>query len=225
MRLPAELTRFISAKVKAGQYENASEVVCDALRHLEQRDHGANGAATLANLSSMPDLSGADIAALASLALMEAVNDANQDVRMVMTEVKAMTAAKRTLRDLISKVNRDVAANAGQKDKQPPLNFSTGMGCEEAYHEAQMPAADPESEHGLRLVSADLHHGHLGDVDELRCIQEDLKAQLDSMSEMSEMTSLRLQMTMDRRAKFISTLSNIMKKISTTQDTLVQNLK
>jgi hypothetical protein len=32
-------------------------------------------------------------------------------------------------------------------------------------------------------------------------------------------------MMMDRRSKFISTLSNIMKKISTTQDTLVQNLK
>jgi len=48
---------------------------------------------------------------------------------------------------------------------------------------------------------------------------------LDSMNEMSEMTSLRLQMTMDRRSKFISTLSNIMKKISTTQETLTQNLK
>ena len=48
---------------------------------------------------------------------------------------------------------------------------------------------------------------------------------LESIGELSEMTSLRLQMTMDRRSKFISTLSNIMKKISTTQDTLVQNLK
>jgi hypothetical protein len=49
--------------------------------------------------------------------------------------------------------------------------------------------------------------------------------QLDGMNEMSEMTSLRLQMTMDRRSKFISTLSQMMKKISTTQDTLVQNMK
>lgn len=45
------------------------------------------------------------------------------------------------------------------------------------------------------------------------------------MNEMSEMTSLRLQMTMDRRSKFISTLSNIMKKISSTQDTIVSNIK
>ncbi len=52
-----------------------------------------------------------------------------------------------------------------------------------------------------------------------------LKGKLNGMNEMSEMTSLRLQMTMDRRSKFISTLSNMMKKISTTQDTLVQNIK
>jgi hypothetical protein len=48
---------------------------------------------------------------------------------------------------------------------------------------------------------------------------------LDSMNEMSEMTSLRLQMTMERRSKFIQTLSNIMLKISSTQDSIVQNLK
>ena len=54
---------------------------------------------------------------------------------------------------------------------------------------------------------------------------DESKRKLDSMNEMSEMTSLRLQMTMDRRSKFITTLSNIMKKISTTQDTLVQNIK
>jgi hypothetical protein len=55
--------------------------------------------------------------------------------------------------------------------------------------------------------------------------QDKLKGKLDGMNEMSEMTSLRLQMLMDRRSKFISTLSNIMRKISTTQDTLVQNIK
>jgi len=52
-----------------------------------------------------------------------------------------------------------------------------------------------------------------------------LKTALDSMNEMSEMTSLRLQMTMDRRSKFIATISNIMKKISTTEKTLLKNIK
>jgi hypothetical protein len=48
---------------------------------------------------------------------------------------------------------------------------------------------------------------------------------LEGMGELSEMTSLRLQMTMDRRSKFISTLSQMMKKVSSTQDMLVQNIK
>lgn len=56
-------------------------------------------------------------------------------------------------------------------------------------------------------------------------VEDELKHKHDGMNEMSEMTSLRLQMTMDRRSKFISMLSNLMKKISTTQDTLVQNIK
>lgn len=48
---------------------------------------------------------------------------------------------------------------------------------------------------------------------------------LDNINELSELEQLRLQMAMDRRSKFLSTLSNILKKISETQDTLVQNLK
>ena len=52
-----------------------------------------------------------------------------------------------------------------------------------------------------------------------------MRGKLNSMNEMSEMTSLKLQVTMNRRSKFIETLSNIMRKISSTQDSVVQNLK
>jgi hypothetical protein len=48
---------------------------------------------------------------------------------------------------------------------------------------------------------------------------------LPTLDSMSEMDALQLQLAMDRRSQFISTLSNMMKKISTTQDTLTQNLK
>lgn len=41
----------------------------------------------------------------------------------------------------------------------------------------------------------------------------------------AEMTSLRLQMMMDRRSKFMSTLSNILKKSAETQSSLIQNIK
>ncbi len=47
----------------------------------------------------------------------------------------------------------------------------------------------------------------------------------DVGGDMTEIVDERLQMTMDRRSKFISTLSQMMKKTSSTQDTLVQNIK
>ena len=39
------------------------------------------------------------------------------------------------------------------------------------------------------------------------------------------MESLRLQMAMDRMSKFMSTLSNLLKKMSDTGSTITQNLK
>ena len=55
--------------------------------------------------------------------------------------------------------------------------------------------------------------------------QRAARNQKDTMSDMSEEESLRLQMMMDRRSKFIETLSNIEKKIAETEDSIVQNLK
>ncbi|MEO8706497.1 MAG: hypothetical protein ABI867_41110 [Kofleriaceae bacterium] len=61
-------------------------------------------------------------------------------------------------------------------------------------------------------------------------LAEGLKTQktqkdLDSLSEMGEMESLRLQMAMDRMSKMMSTLSNLLKKISDTAQSITQNLK
>ena len=56
-------------------------------------------------------------------------------------------------------------------------------------------------------------------------LQAEVKNKLDSMSEMGEMESLRLQMAMDRLNKMMSTLSNLLKRISDTAESIVQNLK
>ena len=52
-----------------------------------------------------------------------------------------------------------------------------------------------------------------------------MKNDLDSLSELSEEESLRLQIAMDRLSKLMSTLSNILKKISDTADSIARNLK
>jgi len=47
----------------------------------------------------------------------------------------------------------------------------------------------------------------------------------DSLSELGEPESLRLQLAMDRHAKMVETLSNLMKKVSETDSAIIGNLK
>lgn len=56
----------------------------------------------------------------------------------------------------------------------------------------------------------------------LRSFRDYLKKKLDSLIEMSEQTSWWLKETMKRRSKFIKTLSNIMERISGTEESLSQ---
>jgi Mg2+ and Co2+ transporter CorA len=60
---------------------------------------------------------------------------------------------------------------------------------------------------------------------ELEQAIDEAKAELDSLSELGETESLRLQMAMDRVSKFMTTLSNILKKASETSAQITQNLK
>jgi phenylalanyl-tRNA synthetase alpha subunit len=123
-----------------------------------------------------------EIESLTSDLAVQALQDLGRDSEQYMAEVKAVTASKQKLRELIIKVGQEVSQAVPKSQRPVPLR-------------------------------------------ELETLLEELKSRLDSMNEMWEESSLRLQMMMDRRSKFISTLSNIMKKISAAQDTLVQNLK
>jgi chromosome segregation ATPase len=60
---------------------------------------------------------------------------------------------------------------------------------------------------------------------ELDAAVSDVERELDSLSELGETESLRLQMAMDRLSKLMSTLSNLLKKASDTSGQITQNLK
>jgi|GEM_PF-3068296 len=51
------------------------------------------------------------------------------------------------------------------------------------------------------------------------------KKELDSLSEMGEMESLRLQMAMDTISKMMSTMSNLLKKMNETSSGIISNFK
>jgi hypothetical protein len=56
-------------------------------------------------------------------------------------------------------------------------------------------------------------------------LHDELQTNLDSMGELGDTESLRLQMAMDRMSKMMTTLSNILKKVSDTAQSINQNIK
>jgi hypothetical protein len=60
---------------------------------------------------------------------------------------------------------------------------------------------------------------------DLNGVDDKLEASQASLDEMTEETSMRLQQAMDRRDKFIATLSNLLKKSTETSDGIIANLK
>ena len=65
----------------------------------------------------------------------------------------------------------------------------------------------------------------LSTTDVFRNQVDEIKNKLDSLSELGEMESLRLQMAMDRLSKFMQTLSNLLKKMEDEQSLVTQNIK
>ena len=194
-------------------------------------------AASFAGLSQM------DISETTFIVLSMATKDMDDDIRMIMAEIKTMNAAKQKLRDMTKELDGWISQEMAKHPRSEDIdNEKPGASGTKARAPRPAPKATASSVRRITLetkASPTIHLEYVKTpvipplpprnpglpVSGLKSLQDDLKSTLDGMNEMSEMTSLRLQMTMDRRSKFIQTLSNIMKKMSTTQDALVQNIK
>jgi len=185
IHLSPSLRRFVDRQIKSGHFKTTEDVINAALRQMAV----TSGQADLADLSGIS--CSADVGAMMIIVLMEATQSAEADLKEIMAEVKAMTNAKAKLRDVINKVNHDVAANAGCDDAvHQKLDFTQGLGSEPAYHRAPVPVLDPEAQGGARLKPCNLHRGKIDGYDQLVAIRDGLKDELDSLSEMSDSTSI-----------------------------------
>lgn len=173
-----------------------------------------------------------DVCEAAFMVMTMAARDLDDDIRLIMAEINAMTNAKQRLRALIADLNQwisqEMSRTADDEAGRQPVAGSSPRGMFKVSSqgvEYDRPRPDLEAPNLVAEHRATYDLGGRVTTVGLASLLDELKGKLDGMSEMSEETALRLQLTMDRRAKLISTLSNMMKKISTTQDTLVQNIK
>jgi hypothetical protein len=198
----------------------------------------------LDRIFSAAGISGMDASEAAFLVLAMATKDMDDDLRMIMAEIKAANAAKQKLRDQIKDLNdwiSEAMGKAGDPSKSSDIDNNKVSGKPPATAaRTQSVKVPPIRSASLQKASSPVIHLEYVkaptirplpprnsdvSVSSLKALLDEDKDQLDGLNELSEMTTLRLQMTMDRRSKFISTLSQMMKKTSTTQDTLVQNIK
>ena len=172
-----------------------------------------------------------DVEALAFIVLMQAAKSAQEDIKGVMASVKAINATKAKMRET-KEARQKLAADKDiarleQTESSPSLGAAdigeeTG-GTRAGNNKLSKKALDSLYRTiGFKSRITQFNVRTRKDLDtQIAQIQKDM----DGLSEMSETQSLRLQMAMDRMSKMMNTLSNLQKKISSSADSIINNLK
>ncbi|MEI2737337.1 MAG: hypothetical protein V9F01_00965 [Chitinophagaceae bacterium] len=164
------------------------------------------------------NMNGQDIEAIAFLVLMQASKSAQEDLKAIMAKVKAINNAKEQQRKNLAEIQRVQAAVANKEAGEAIGGLPSG-------YDKELHRADSLKRLTGIKFTARRNNTLPKTKAELDRLANQIKDDLDSMSEMGEMESLRLQMAMDRMSKMMTTLSNLLKKISDTQNSIIQNLK
>lgn len=192
------------------------------------------------------NLKGMDVSEAAFLVLQMATKDMDDDIRLIMAEIKSMTAAKQKIRELLKDLNYWISESMPKSGSSTEGSFQI-QGSETTYEEPN-PGLDDSGlisecripRHVLKKYSVTLHYRFkypiLSRIKTLKnyrkCPKNFLKklkvyyeTTLQTENEISEELSLKLLVLTDRRAKLIQTLSNIYKKISQTGISEPRNLR
>lgn len=150
---------------------------------------------------TLGDLGDRDVTALAFLVMMEAAKSTREDLKAIMDGVKQINDAKAALQQ------------PARRSTPAPLDRSATLPA---------PIAQPRPSPNVNRVAVQPLPMSSAEFDRRF---ERAKNDPDSLSEMGEMESIRLQMAMNRQTKLMATLSNLMKRLSDTSSTITQNLK
>jgi len=153
-----------------------------------------------------------DIEAITFFILMEASKSAQEDLKAIMAGVKSINEQKKEQRELLAKMQQQKAMSSAQLD-----SFKLSRSKTIAIQKKQ----NLDTVRLVRSVASKKSPTKA----EINAMIEQMKTDLNSLNEMSELDQIRLQMYMDRRSKMMETLSNLMKKINDTKEDIIKNMK
>ncbi|MDZ4793848.1 MAG: hypothetical protein SGI83_06175 [Bacteroidota bacterium] len=157
-----------------------------------------------------------DIMAMVFLVMMEASKSAQEDMKAIMAGVKATNEQKKSLREAMTQLKK-------KKNEKKPLLRADYDSLKKVLATADLDSVKKTSP--TEQQPAKPARTTPVSNTELNQLMDEYRDKLDSMNELGEMQSLRLQMVMDRINKLMSTLSNLFKKVSDTQTEIISNLK
>jgi hypothetical protein len=165
--------------------------------HVDARSIGSGGDVLDWPVTAAEAMADADVEAVMIIVMMEASKSAREDLKAIMANVKSINAAERRRSGELQKACAD--GSKGSREN----------GLDHVRADADAVLQVLLTAYGIAIEQE----------------SEQLIHDLDSMSELGEMETLRLQMAMDRLSKMMSTLSNLLKKIADTNQSIVQNMK
>jgi hypothetical protein len=158
-----------------------------------------------------------DINALVAIVMMQTLTESEKDLQNMMSQMQTITDAKQKLRDLLSQTQAEIKSNE-TTDAKDTCQTSLCKSLPSAVGEISSATANLQKPVRI-LVPAKPTFA------DLRTLPAQFQTSLDSLNDISQAQQMKIQMLMDQRAKMIETLSNIMKSISDTQSTIIQNIK
>lgn len=186
-----------------------------------EREHNYNMLAekTIRNFLSA-DLSGMDVSEAAFIVMMMATKDMDDDIRLIMQEIKAMTAAKQKLRELIKELNAwiseemnnsaeesediDLDKVSQQRDGSSQIKINPEIGITPNYKVKYFKT--PVIKRILNIKRMPFNELKR----KVKQMDEDLKA----LIEMNEALRLIFHLLSERQTKLIQIILNLSKKIS-----------
>lgn len=180
-----------------------------AAKSLESMTEAAVTDAARSDAAKLLSISTGDISALAFLVLMEAAKTAHEDLRAIMESVKQVNAEREKLRAATKQLGGKVKV------------------AKKATAPAYLKKVTTAKTANLQLaysVLPDISATVCESKDDEVCLDE-LQQKDDALAEMSEQMAMRMQMVMDRRSKALQSASNLLKKISDTQNSVIANMK
>lgn len=134
-----------------------------------------------------------------------------------MKEQEAIAVAQEKLKGLVEMVGQNLKKNSGKEDADPCMAPDCGP------FEAMLDDLENALDRCPTWIRISVREP--ADIGDVKSLRNDLDYLRKTMEDLSKLTSARLKMTMERRSKYVSTLSKLMKNVSTTQDAVIQNIK